>query len=106
MSVLPVVTIPTKSLRERSVEVREITDDLKVFVNDMIDTLRSKPGLGLAAPQVGKNIRLVIIESRGKEDEEGNTIYETIPLLILINPVITKFSKSKIELDEGCFLGS
>lgn len=103
MSVLPVITLPNKILRTKSVEVEKITPELKTFVNDMVDTLRTKPGLGLAAPQVGRNIRLIIIESRGSKDDQGNVLYETIPLMVLVNPQITKFSKNKVEMDEGCF---
>jgi peptide deformylase len=103
MSILPVLTLPNKSLRIKSIEVEKIDQDLMNFIDDMVDTLRSKPGLGLAAPQVGKNIRLIIIESKGSQDENGNTIYETIPLMVLINPEIIKFSRDKVEMDEGCF---
>jgi len=103
MSILPVLTLPNKSLRIKSIEVEKIDQDLMNFIYDMVDTLRSKPGLGLAAPQVGKNIRLIIIESNGYQDENGNTISETIPLMVLINPEIIKFSRDKVEMDEGCF---
>ncbi len=103
MSVLKLVTLPNKKLRERSQEVVKIDQGLVKFIDDMVDTLRSKPGLGLAAPQVGKNIRVVLIESKGVKDEEGNVLYENIPLMILINPEIIKYSKEKIEMEEGCF---
>jgi peptide deformylase len=103
MSILKIITIPDKKLRETSSEVTVFDKKLLDFIDDMIDTLRSKPGLGLAAPQVGANIRIILIESRGVKDEDGNVIYENIPLKVLINPEITKFSRDKIEMEEGCF---
>jgi peptide deformylase len=101
--ILTIITQENKGLRKKSEPVETITPEIVQFINNMIDTLRSKPGLGLAAPQVGKNLRIIIIESRGSKDEEGNIIYENIPLTILINPEIVKFSKEKVEMDEGCF---
>ena len=103
MSILNIITLENSQLRLKSKKVDHVTLDIDHFINDMIDTLRSKPGLGLAAPQVGRNLRIIIIESRGSKDEEGNTIYEKIPLTLLINPEIIKYSRDKIEMDEGCF---
>ena len=103
MNKLEIITIPAQNLREKSRPVECITSELKDLVNAMIDVLHSKPGLGLAAPQVGYNIRLVIIESKETRDENDNILYEKIPLTVLFNPEITHFSKEKIEMDEGCF---
>jgi peptide deformylase len=68
--------------------------------------LNSKPGLGLAAPQIGKNFQIITIESRGlptpSPEIEGEK-NEVIPLVVLINPKIIKFSQKKVEIDEGCF---
>jgi len=103
MKKLQIVTVPNPALLEKSRPVEKITPELKELVSGMVEILRSKPGLGLAAPQIGHNIRLVIIESKETKDDEGNILYEEIPLMVLINPEIIKFSKEKIELDEGCF---
>jgi peptide deformylase len=103
MKKLTLVTLPDPRIREKSIPVEEITPSLRELVEGMVGVLRSKPGLGLAAPQVGYNIRLVIIESKETKDEEGNILYEEIPLMVLINPEITQRSKEKIEIDEGCF---
>jgi peptide deformylase len=103
MSILDIVTIPAESLRKKSLPIEEITTEIRKFIDDMVETLDSKPGLGLAAPQVGRNIRAVIIESKETRDEDGNIVYEKIPLMVLINPAITHYSRDKIEMDEGCF---
>jgi peptide deformylase len=103
MKKLKIITIPALSLRKKSIPIDKITPEIQELSRKMVDVLHSKPGLGLAAPQVGYNIRLIIIESRETRDEEGNILYENIPLMTLVNPVITHFSKDRVVLDEGCF---
>jgi peptide deformylase len=89
-------------LRNKSKEVDKISTDVKILVENMIDTLRTKPGVGIAAPQLGINKRIIVIESRGVERENGE-INDILPLQVLINPTILKFSREKIEMEEGCF---
>jgi peptide deformylase len=75
-------------LRELSQPVNEITDDIRRLVTDMFETMYESKGVGLAAPQVGVNVRLAIIDIG--EDP-----------LVLINPKILKTS-GKETCDEGC----
>jgi peptide deformylase len=75
-------------LREVSAPVKEINDELRQLVEDMFETMYSANGVGLAAPQIGKNIRMVIIDIG--EDP-----------MVLINPEILKKS-GKETCDEGC----
>jgi len=103
MSLLKIYTYKSNYLRRKSAPVLKITPEIVEFVNNMVDTLRSKPGLGLAAPQLGKNLRIIVIESRGLKDDDGNIIYEHIPLRVLINPNISNFSNEKVVMEEGCF---
>lgn len=103
MSILPIIILTDKALRKKSEPVIVINKEITELINDMVDTLRSKPGLGLAAPQIGQLVRIIIIESRGVNDDEGNVIYENIPLKVLINPRIAKYSNKKVEMEEGCF---
>ena len=83
---------PDPILRKMSDDI--VLDNLKdkkmqEFLFDMELTMKNKDGAGLAAPQVGRNIRLVIINHQEKS-------------LFLINPEITKKSWAKITQDEGC----
>ena len=103
MSLLKLYTYKSNFLRNKSSEVQKINAEIELLVSNMVETLHSKPGLGLAAPQVGRNLRIIVIESRGLKDDDGNIIYEHIPLKILINPKILSHSKEKIEMEEGCF---
>ncbi|PKL47430.1 MAG: peptide deformylase [Candidatus Riflebacteria bacterium HGW-Riflebacteria-2] len=75
-------------LRENSEPITEITDDIRRLVADMFETMNEAKGVGLAAPQVGVNIRLAIIDI-GDDP------------LVLINPRILK-SSGKETCEEGC----
>jgi peptide deformylase len=75
-------------LREESQPIKEINDDIRRLVEDMFETMYAANGVGLAAPQVGKNIRLAIIDT-GDDP------------LVFINPEIIK-SSGKETCDEGC----
>ncbi len=77
-------------LRKKSKVVKNITENVKMLLDDMLDTMRSKEGVGLAAPQVGILKRIVIIDVG---DENG--------LLELINPEIIEQSGCQ-SLAEGC----
>jgi peptide deformylase len=102
MSELKILTDPNPILRKKSASVASVDNDTKKQIADMLELLRTLPGYGLAAPQVGILKRIVIIENN-KLDEEGNPVNGAIPLTILINPVITKCSSKKSSFEEGCF---
>lgn len=89
---LKIVTVPDPILTNKTKPVEKITPDILKLVNDMIETCRKANGIGLAAPQIGKSIRLCII----------NLEHLGIPPFALINPKITKKSWKKIEMEEGC----
>ena len=87
---MEIITYPNPVLREESKEIKDPTDpEIKQLVADMTKTLRANQGVGLAAPQVGKNLRLCVIEI----DDE---------LFVLINPEIKSESEEKIIAEEGC----
>ena len=62
MSLRPIVKFPDNFLREPTEEVAEITDEIRALVADMVETMYSKNGAGLAAIQVGSNQRIFIVE--------------------------------------------
>ncbi len=87
---LELVTFPNDILRKKSKPIANPTDDkIKNLVSEMTKTLRAHKGVGLAAPQIGENIKLCIIEI---EDE----------FFVLINPEIKKLSGNIITAEEGC----
>ncbi len=78
-----------ESLREKSLPVEEVTDEIRRLVDAMFDTMEEKDGIGLAAPQVGHNIRLFVV---GIESQR----------FIFINPEIIETSQETCTMEEGC----
>ncbi len=81
---------PDPILRWKAEEVRELNGEVVKFAAEMADLMRRSRGAGLAAPQVGRSIRLIVVDL-GKE--RGN--------LVVVNPVIV-FSEGEIVGEEGC----
>ena len=95
MAILPIVTLDSPNaavLRRPSNRVRDVRERaIQKLIDDMIETMRDAPGVGLAAPQVGVLLRLVVIE----KTDEG------FPELVLANPEIVRKSGSR-RITEGC----
>ncbi len=92
---LDIIHNPDKRLRQKSTEIDQehlLKADFKRLVLDMILTMLQKDGAGLAAPQIGKNIRLIVV----RKDFEKNEV------IVMINPKITKKSWAKVIEEEGC----
>jgi peptide deformylase len=102
MAVLDIVTLPDKILRQRTREVTRFDDDLLELVDDMIETMREAPGVGLAAPQIGRSIKLAVVETLPEIDDEGNEIEGTRELYVLANPEIVWTSRKSVDGIEGC----
>ncbi|MCF6249083.1 MAG: peptide deformylase [Desulfobacula sp.] len=99
MTILDILTYPAKSLLEPSVNVSSIDDELKKMVSDMGETMFDAPGVGLAAPQIGVNKRLIIYDiNAANHDDEGSKKQ----FKALINPVITASTGSIISESEAC----
>ncbi len=94
MALLELITYPDPRLAQKSVPIDAITDDIKQLVADMADTMYEAPGVGLAAPQVGANIRLFITDYSAS-DEPAN-------LRVFINPQLELLGELKPSLQEGC----
>ena len=93
---LPVIKTPNEILRKESMEVDRnfvLSDKGRKFIKDMIETMYTDDGIGLAAPQVGKNLRICVIGKEATGDEKD---------LILINPVWEKISRRTFIDTEGC----
>lgn len=89
-NILPVVEYPDPVLRQKSKKIKNPLDpEIQKLITEMIKSMEAHNGMGLAAPQVGKSIRLCII----KESEQ---------LYVLINPKIKSQSREKVLGEEGC----
>lgn len=84
-------------LRQKARPVTRFDDDLQALIDDMFETMRAAPGVGLAAPQVGESLRLFVAEwPEDEEDPESAVVSYAI-----VNPSIVK-SRGEEEGEEGC----
>jgi peptide deformylase len=84
-------------LRQRAKEIPTGTD-LSQLVDDMFETLEGANGIGLAAPQIGKSIRLFIVDGTGLEDEPGMETFRKV----FVNPEMIEEMGTPWEFEEGC----
>jgi peptide deformylase len=84
-----ILIYPDKVLKSRAHEVDDIDLDIVTLAEDMRHTMHAAPGVGLAAPQVGESMRLVLVDPSAGKDENQ--------LIVLINPVIVE--KEGVETD-------
>ncbi len=103
MALRKIVTLPDPVLRKKARPINKFDKDLQTLIDDMVDTMREAPGVGLAAPQVGISERLIVVEyGEDTEDENGEIIEGPKRLFAMINPEIVKTS-TETELGvEGC----
>jgi peptide deformylase len=94
MAVLKINTYGDPILRKVAKPINRITPEISVLIGDMIETMYDAPGVGLAAPQIGQSIRLVIITL-------GLEIKHPEPKA-LINPEIVSHGEMKELCQEGC----
>lgn len=93
-----IVTLPDPILRRKARKVTKFDADLQKLIDDMVETMREAPGVGLAAPQVGLSERVIVVEYNIDEEDEDSPK----KLYALVNPEIVKVSEEKIEGVEGC----
>jgi peptide deformylase len=102
MAVLDIVAIPNPMLRRKTRPVTKFDRDLQKLIDDMIETMRKAPGVGLAAPQIGQPFSLSVIETLPKVDDEGNEIEGSRELFVIANPEIVWESRDELLGVEGC----
>ncbi len=93
MAVLPIRVYPDPVLRRNCPAVERFDGELKKLADDMVETMHAAPGIGLAAPQVGVELRLAVVDLSVGEDPDA--------LLVLANPRIVEHEGASLEL-EGC----
>ena len=95
-------------LRQKAKRITVFDEDLKKFAKKMLRDMYTAQGIGLAAPQAGKSIRLVVIDLQQKESEEqvfadGRSLpIALVQPLFLVNPTWRPVNDLRIEKDEGC----
>jgi len=93
MALLPIRIYGDPILRRKSAPVTQVDDRIRELAHDMIETLYDAPGVGLAAPQVGVSIRMLVADATRQDGGDGPRVF--------INPEILE-SWDEWEYDEGC----
>ena len=94
MALRQILTEPNKILREKSLKVNEVDEDLQKLMDDMLETMYAAPGIGLAAIQVGVPKRVIVLDIAQK-DGPKNPMY-------FVNPEIVDSSNNMSTYEEGC----
>ena len=93
MTIRTILEFPNPVLRQKAKPIAVFNEGLKALVKDMTETMYDAPGIGLAAPQVGKSIQLIIVDVAKIEEEQE--------VLVMINPLIIDQEGSQVD-EEGC----
>ena len=109
MALLEILKFPDPRLRRKCLSVEKVTPELQQFAQDMLETMYSFRGIGLAAAQVNRLVRLLVVDTRSKDPESDRYRLDDMTdleraieqPLILFNPVIVK-KEGKTTFDEGC----
>jgi peptide deformylase len=86
---LNILTSENKLLRKRSKKIAKVDDSIRTLAKSMIETMYAANGIGLSAVQIGVLKQIIVVDCHGEP-------------IVMINPVITKVSDEKIEMEEGC----
>ena len=89
-----IVIYPDDRLSQVCVPVQEITDEIRELADDMLETMYKAPGVGLAAPQVGVHLQMVVYDPSEKDEERQPRV--------LINPEVTLTGEPVVSRQEGC----
>ena len=112
MSIVPIVQAGDPVLRTRAVDVPVqgiAAPEIQGLIDDMIDTMRAAPGVGLAAPQVGRSLRIIVVEdppeaigrlTDAQRMERGRV--QPFGLRVFINPMLRFVGAGRTTFPEGC----
>ena len=95
MAIRPILLHPDPRLKKAAEPVGEITDKIRTLADDMLETMYDAPGIGLAAPQVGVGLRVLVMDCVKEEDQPPRP-------MVLINPEVTGTSEDLNTYEEGC----
>ncbi len=100
MALLDVLQFPDARLRRVSQPIETVTDEIRKLAEDMLETMYDEPGIGLAAPQVGHSIRLIVVDTDWTDEDEDGGEADRKPT-VLVNPEITG-REGRLTWTEGC----
>ena len=94
MTIRNILTEPDPFLRQKSTNVEDVNDEIRVLMNDMLETMYNAPGIGLAAIQIGVPKKVIVIDL-SRDNEKRTPLH-------FINPQIITNSKNEESYEEGC----
>jgi len=94
MAIRKILTEPNPFLRQKSIKVDVVNDEVRSLMDDMLETMYHAPGIGLAAIQIGVPKRVIVIDL-SRDDEKKNPLY-------FVNPELITNSDNKAAYEEGC----
>ena len=94
MALRQILTEPNKILREKSLSVETVDENLQKLMNDMLETMYAAPGIGLAAIQIGIPKRVIVLDIASKDGPKNPMFF--------INPEIIENSDNNLTYEEGC----
>ena len=97
MAARKIITVPEPVLRRKAHRVTDFGADLQTLIDDMVETMREAPGVGLAAPQVNVSQRVIVVEFGDEENEEMPA-----KLFTVVNPEIVRPSLETENGNEAC----
>ena len=101
MTIREIITPENPVLRTKAHKVRSFTPKVQTLIDDMIETMRAAPGVGLAATQVGAGQRVAVVEY-GEPSEDPDKPDKPPKLYVLVNPEIVRHSTETVLGNEAC----
>ncbi len=102
MTILRILETPDPVLRQKSIPVDTVDDELRALIADMFETMYEAPGIGLAAVQVGVPRRLLVMDLQEPSDPDDEDSPPLRQPRVFINPEIVSHSYSEVPYTEGC----
>ncbi|MCC8417623.1 MAG: peptide deformylase [Rickettsia endosymbiont of Bryobia graminum] len=99
MAILPILTAPDTRLKQKSLPVDRVTDDVRKFMDDMVQTMYHDGGVGLAAIQVGVKQRILVVDLQDNDDTKRE---ENFYPLFIVDPEVVEKSQELVVATEGC----
>lgn len=100
MAILEIITAPDPRLKMVAKPVEQVDDELRAFLDDLLETMYDSNGIGLAATQVGDLRRALVMDVSQSLDEEGNNVRGEA--VFMVNPEIFELSEEMNTYQEGC----
>jgi peptide deformylase len=100
---MEILTLPNPILTRKAEKIKNIDEDILSLVGQMRDLLEDVEGVGLAAPQIGSSLQIIVIGFQPTEEQlKKNPDLASVPDMVIINPQIKWVSKEKSIEKEGC----